>query len=87
MECSSALTTWLSDVESQCAGDQIITDGRFIEPYTIPLKYIAGYDMACLQDRCESSCVKLGSLGLTLNSFNNWCFLESQGWESVGNAR
>ncbi|KKZ67762.1 hypothetical protein EMCG_06579 [[Emmonsia] crescens] len=54
MECSNALTTWLSDVESQCAGDQIITDGRFIEPYTIPLKYIAGYDMACLQDRWGS---------------------------------
>ncbi|OJD12127.1 hypothetical protein AJ78_07231 [Emergomyces pasteurianus Ep9510] len=69
-ECSNALTTWLSDVEAQCAGDQIITDGRFIEPYTVPLRYIAGYDMACLQD-----------------SFNNWCFLESQGWESVGKTK
>ncbi|OAX79990.1 hypothetical protein ACJ72_05685 [Emergomyces africanus] len=53
-ECSNALTTWLSDVEVQCAGDQIITEGRFIEPYTIPLRYIAGYDMACLQDRWGS---------------------------------
>ncbi|EEQ85789.2 uncharacterized protein BDCG_09058 [Blastomyces dermatitidis ER-3] len=69
-ECSSALSTWLSDVETQCAGHQINTDGRFIEPYTIPLRYIAGFDMACLQD-----------------SFNNWCYLESQGWESVGNSK
>ncbi|KAL2380712.1 hypothetical protein RJZ90_004454 [Blastomyces dermatitidis] len=53
-ECSSALSTWLSDVETQCAGHQINTDGRFIEPYTIPLRYIAGFDMACLQDRWGS---------------------------------
>ncbi|KLJ12711.1 hypothetical protein EMPG_12291 [Blastomyces silverae] len=53
-ECSSALSTWLADVEIQCAGHQINTNGRFIEPYTIPLKYIAGYDMACLQDRWGS---------------------------------
>ncbi|PGH05049.1 hypothetical protein GX51_03146 [Blastomyces parvus] len=69
-ECSRALSTWLADVEIQCADDQINNDGRFIEPYTIPLRYIAGYDMACLQD-----------------SFNNWCYLESQGWESAGNVK
>ncbi|KAG5297288.1 hypothetical protein I7I48_06359 [Histoplasma ohiense] len=69
-ECSETLSTWLSDVEAQCAGDRINIDDHLIEPYTIPLKYIAGFDMACLQD-----------------SFNNWCFLESQGWESDGNSK
>ncbi|EEH37042.2 hypothetical protein PAAG_07460 [Paracoccidioides lutzii Pb01] len=51
VECSKALTSWLSDVDIQCSSDQLVTNGRFIDPYTIPLKYVAGYDMACLQDR------------------------------------
>ncbi|KAK2793953.1 hypothetical protein FQN52_000285 [Onygenales sp. PD_12] len=68
-KCARALTSWLSDVESQCAKDQIISNGRFIEPHTVPLKFVAGYDMACLRD-----------------SADNWCFLESQGWENFNRA-
>lgn len=60
-ECSETLSTWLSDVEAQCAGDRINIDDHLIEPYTIPLKYIAGFDMACLQDRYDCLCFKFVS--------------------------
>lgn len=50
-QCSDDLSSWLSAVEYECAGEEVEVDGLRTQPKTFPLRYIAGYGMACLQDR------------------------------------
>ncbi|OJD29410.1 chitin-type 1 [Diplodia corticola] len=55
-DCSTSLEKWLSAVESDCSGQQVAHNGLVLDPKYMPLRYIGGYQLACLQDTAENWC-------------------------------
>lgn len=53
--CSKSLSTWLDAVEQKCEGEEVTINGLFVDPKAFPMKYISGYDLACLRDRYGSA--------------------------------
>ncbi|KAM5438729.1 hypothetical protein McanCB56680_007111 [Microsporum canis] len=54
--CSKSLTTWLEVVEQNCDGEELVVNGLIVDPKAFPLKYISGFDLACLQDSNDNWC-------------------------------
>ncbi|KAM5508786.1 hypothetical protein McanMca71_000758 [Microsporum canis] len=58
--CSKSLTTWLEVVEQNCDGEELVVNGLIVDPKAFPLKYISGFDLACLQDSWDKKPVACG---------------------------
>ncbi|EFQ97480.1 hypothetical protein MGYG_00520 [Nannizzia gypsea CBS 118893] len=54
--CSKSLSTWLEVVEQNCDGEEVTINGLVVDPKAFPLKYISGYDLACLRDSNDNWC-------------------------------
>ncbi|KAF3055548.1 hypothetical protein GL218_07223 [Daldinia childiae] len=54
--CSKSLQTWLSQVESSCASDEINQSGILVQAKTVALQYTYYYSLACLQDSSGKWC-------------------------------
>ncbi|ROT42461.1 hypothetical protein SODALDRAFT_374791 [Sodiomyces alkalinus F11] len=64
-QCRSDLDQWVTDVESQCGGeDQFRLMGNLLDPSSLPLMYRHQFQLGCMTG---------GSSG--------WCWLEYQDWE------
>ncbi|PGH13447.1 hypothetical protein AJ80_06316 [Polytolypa hystricis UAMH7299] len=55
-ECRDSLSAWLSTVDYECANEVLTMDDRPIEPKSFPLRYMAGFEIACLQDSAQNWC-------------------------------
>ncbi|KAG5205138.1 LysM domain-containing protein [Trichophyton interdigitale] len=54
--CSKSLSTWLDAVEQKCEGEEVTINGLVVDPKAFPMKYISGYDLACLRDSNDNWC-------------------------------
>ncbi|KAK2865425.1 hypothetical protein FQN49_003590 [Arthroderma sp. PD_2] len=55
-DCSKSLSTWLETVEDKCDGEEVMANGLAVDPKAFPMKYISGYELACLQDSNDNWC-------------------------------
>jgi hypothetical protein len=53
-DCSSSLNSWLSNVESACAAENITQAGVQVQAKAMVLQFTFNYDLACMKDRYDS---------------------------------